>query len=597
MELIEFLDKLRQDIKDQFQSQLTGDPFNAPYEEAIFVKTMVEHMAEVGMTYDSPQFLNYKAKIGNANIRVSAYSFSEDNEELDVFVSLYQEVSEITPLNNTEITKSLQNCYKFLTLAATGKLEGKLPANSDVLRFSEIIKQKFYRLDQIRIYLITDCVAKNREFKPKEHDGKTIKLEVMDLERLFNHWQSGKPRDELIVNFTQAWNEPLPCVWVPGQATDYDYAMTAIPGDVLRYLYERYGARILEANVRSFLNQTGKVNKGIRDTLRSNPEHFMAYNNGIVIVADEISIEAGSTGIPGIGMLKGMQIVNGGQTTASIFFTKKKFKDTDLTNVRVPAKIIVLNKANDNDEQELVANIAKYANSQNAVSQSDLAANSPFHLALEKLSNSTYLEDGMSRWFYERSRGSYNVMLEREGKTPAGIKKLKRLIPPAQKITKTDMVKYVMTWDMKPDWVSKGGQTAFSEFMKDYSPKQGESLKEPDQTNYKEMIAKAILFKETTKLTRPLFNGYWANINTYTLACLSKHYGQNIDLQMIWKNQASSEGLKSLIKKYAEQVNFYLLKTGGNKNIAQWAKQSDCKETILSSVKKVTNTGFIPELS
>ena len=92
---------------------------------------------------------------------------------------------------------------------------------------------------------------------------------------------------------------------------DYDYALTAIPGEALRFLYEKYGARLLEANVRSFLSVTGKVNRGIRHTLKDDPQRFMAYNNGIVLVTDEMVPGKTSEGGPGILGLKGVQIVNG----------------------------------------------------------------------------------------------------------------------------------------------------------------------------------------------------------------------------------------------------------------------------------------------
>jgi hypothetical protein len=157
-------------------------------------------------------------------------------------------------------------------------------------------------------------------------------------------------------------------VFVPGESDDYDYAMTAVPGEALRLLYEKFGARLLEANVRSFLSVKGKgVNAGIQATLRSAPERFMAYNNGIVLVADEMRLDAAGDGSPGIAWLKGMQIVNGGQTTASIYFTKKKEPIVDLGRVRVPAKIVVLKKGDAADEETLVADISRYANSQNAV--------------------------------------------------------------------------------------------------------------------------------------------------------------------------------------------------------------------------------------
>src|SRR5262249_53012806 len=140
-----------------------------------------------------------------------------------------------------------------------------------------------------------------------------------DIERLHRHWSEGKPRDEIVVNFEEVSGTALPCVYVPGEESGYDYALTVMPGAALFFVYEKFGARLLEANVRSFLSASGKVNQGIRNTLRDDPERFMAYNNGIVIIADEIRLGQTSDGSPGIAWLKGMQVVNGGQTTASIY--------------------------------------------------------------------------------------------------------------------------------------------------------------------------------------------------------------------------------------------------------------------------------------
>ena len=179
-------------------------------------------------------------------------------------------------------------------------------------------------LDQIRIYVLTDRRARTKNFKAREIQGKTVKLEVMDIERLHRHWSEGKPRDEIVVNFEEICGSALPCVYVPGDMADYDYALTVMPGEALRFVYDKYGERLLEANVRSFLSVTGKINRGIRDTLRSAPEQFMAYNNGIVLIADELRLSRTPDGSPGILWLKGMQIVNGGQTTASLYFTKRQ---------------------------------------------------------------------------------------------------------------------------------------------------------------------------------------------------------------------------------------------------------------------------------
>src|SRR5207244_4007116 len=207
---------------------------------------------------------------------------------------------------------------------ATGRLASSMDQSNDAYTLTITIQECYSNLDQIRVYVLTDRQAKAKNFKQREVSGKTVKLEVMDIERLHRHWSEGKPRDELVVNFEEVTGSALPCIFIPGEVAEYDYAMTAIPGEALRFVYDKYGARLLEANVRSFLSATGKVNKGIRDTLKDTPERFMAYNNGIVIVADEIQLGQTSDGGPGLLWLKGMQIVNGGQTTASIYFTKKK---------------------------------------------------------------------------------------------------------------------------------------------------------------------------------------------------------------------------------------------------------------------------------
>jgi hypothetical protein len=246
-----------------------------------------------------------------------------------------------------------------------------------------------------------------------------------------------------VVNFEEICCSALLCVYVSGDMADYDYALTVMSGETLRFVYDKYGERLLEVNVRSFLSVTGKINRGIRDTLRSALERFMAYNNGIVLVADELHLGRALDGSPGILWLKGMQIVNGRQTTASIYFTKRRYPEVDLRKVRVLAKIIVLKAQDSSNEEGLIADISKYANSQNAVRQSDLSPNKPFYVELAKLSLSTYCPDGVGCWFYERAAGSYKVMLNRAGSTPARLRQIREAIPNARKITKTDLAKYL----------------------------------------------------------------------------------------------------------------------------------------------------------
>jgi hypothetical protein len=419
----------------------------------------------------------------------------------------------------------------------------------------------------------------------------------MDIERLYRHLSEGKPRDELVVNFNEVCGGALPCVYVPGELTDYDYALTVIPGEALRFIYEKYGARLLEANVRSFLSVTGKVNKGIRDTLRDDPERFMAYNNGIVLVADEAHLGKTADGGPGILWLKGMQIVNGGQTTASIYFTKKRLPEIDLRYVRVPAKVIILHSQDSLKEEVLISEISKYANSQNAVKQSDLSANNPFHVEMEKLALSTYCPDGVGRWFYERAAGSYITMLAREGSTPARLKRLKEVvIPPSRKITKTDLAKYVNAWDCKPNLVSLGSQKNFERFMDELLTPVGQPLATlPNLADYKEAIAKAIFFKKTHSLIRPMFPAFQGNVVTYLVALFADRVSGRINLEKIWMSQDISIALKRQLKTWAPEVYAVLQRSSNGKMISEWAKKTECWDAVRSATYSAI-ADEIPEL-
>jgi len=588
MDLSEFLRETQSAVKAQMRD-------GALYEELVFCGIVMEHMSDIGMTFE-PVECHFEGKVGNANLRLSGYSISEESDQLDLFVSLYANAEEPTAIPDAETKTAVEQCLRFLTLCAEGRMAPRLDPSSDVRSLAETLQAIYDDLEQIRVYVITDRVAKSKSFKTRDIGGKAVRLEVMDIQRLHRHWSEGKPRDELIVDFKLVCGGPLPCVYVPGES-DYDYALTAIPAEALRLLYEQFGARLLEANVRSFLSVKGKgVNAGIQNTLRIAPERFMAYNNGIVIVADKMELDkAGGEGSTGILWLKGLQIVNGGQTTASIYFTKKKFPETDLSRVRVPAKIIVMRDDDSAKEEALVSDISRYANSQNAVRQSDLSANKPFHVEIEKLSRSVFCPDGVGQWFYERAAGSYNTLLTREGTTPARLKALKEAIPAARRITKTDLAKYITAWDKKPDIVSLGSQKNFDRFMAGLTPADGQEATLPTAAEYKAMIAKAKIYRDAQKLLRPMFQAFQANVVAYTVSLLSEKLGHRIDLQRVWNKQAASPELLGQIAVWAKEVNDVLHASAGGKMVSEWAKRPECKDAVMGASYSVAAAN-IPEV-
>lgn len=571
MTLDEFLAQTNRDVRAQAAEMTSVD--SRLRTETAFTDVVMQHMAEIGMTFE-PQLLNFERRIGNATLRLSGFSISDDAEQLDLFVSLYDGVDDVQTIPDSDVKAAAEQCLRLLARTVEGRLAETTETSDPAYEFIVTVGDCYSSLEQIRVYILTDRVAKSKTFRPREIAGRSVRLEVVDIERLFRHWSEGKPRDELVVNFEEICGGPLPCVYVPGEHEDYDYALTAIPGAALRLVYERYGARLLEANVRSFLSQTGKVNRGMRDTLRDAPERFMAYNNGIVIVADDAALARAADGSVGIASLSGMQIVNGGQTTASIYFTQRRERNIDLSRVRVPAKIIVMRVHDGEAEEALISDISRFANTQNAVRISDLSANKPYHIELEKLALSTYLPDGVGRWFYERAAGSYNVLLAREGGTPARLRALKEAIPTSRKITKTDVAKYVGAWAGSPQQVSLGSQKNFERFMAKLGAEDAEEL---DVARYKGIIAQVLVFKAIQKVVKAGgYMSFQANITAYTVAALSRLTGERISLAAIWQRQGLSPELLEYAGVLARTVDEGLRRSAGARMISEWAKKDEC---------------------
>lgn len=591
MQLEEFLRQTLAETNAQIGEKL-GASGGYKYAESVFAEVVMQHLADIGMTYD-PVVLHYSAKLGKTTVKLSGYALSEDGDQLDLFVSVYQGAETVQSISDSETKQAAEQCVHFVAKCADGSLANSIDETDDAYGFVLTVQESYEKLEQIRVFVLTDRLSKSKSFKAREVKGKSIKLEVMDIERLHRHWSEGKPRDELVVSFEEAAGAPLPCVYVSGK--DYDYALTAIPGEALRFVYEKFGARLLEANVRSFLSTTGKVNRGIRDTLLNSPDLFMAYNNGIVVVADEVRMGRTEDGGPGIVYMRGMQIVNGGQTTASIYFGKRKTPAIDLGPVRVPAKIIVLKKNGVEDEEALIADISKFANTQNSVKQSDLSANKPFHVELEKLSVTTYCPDGVGRWFYERAAGGYNTMLAREATTPAKLKHLREVIvPPSRKVTKTDLAKVMNAWHQLPHLVSLGAQKNFERYM-DSIDADGLATPALDAATYKNMIAKAIIFRRVTSMVRPMFQAFQANVAAYLIATVAHLIGDRLNLDRIWASQDISPQMRTQLEVWAKQVNAVLHASAGQKMISEWAKRSECWDAVRAETFAPVDPA-IPEL-
>jgi len=301
---------------------------------------------------------------------------------------------------------------------------------------------------------------------------------------------------------------------------------------------------------------------------------FLAYNNGIVATVDDLDVGKGIEGNLEIRSLKGLQIVNGGQTTASLHRARRK-ESLNLEHVSVPVKIIKVGGA---DLSEMVSSISRAANRQNTVQLADFSSNDPFHQHIEQLANTTWLDDGKGRWFYERARGSYIAAEQKAAYRKSDEKSFRQQTPKNRRISKLDVARYLSAWSGLPDKVCLGGQKNFQYFVQRLKD---EPLQQPDQTWFKHLIAKAILYRAAEKKIKSMkFPAYGAQITSYVVAGISHRSGGRVDFEGLWSRQNISPELEHLIGDWAIRLNEILRETAGQKNPSEWFKKSDCWKSV-----------------
>jgi hypothetical protein len=599
MNLEEFHRNFRSDLRAIVAERVEADEGPFPAEELVFAEMVMDHVAEAGIC-EPATVCHWNGRVGNAKLRITGYALSSDETALDLFVTHYFGTEELNELGEADAKATAKEGVRFLLGAASGKLDTKIDPTHPVRDLVATIRSRWDDIDRLRVFVVTDGQTRTKRFSNQEAHGRMVAAEAMDMERLFRHTE-GKPRDELALSFVQLIGRPLPCVHVPDPDADYEYALAAIPGQLIRDLYLRFGTRLLEANVRTFLGAKRTVNKGIVETLRREPEHFLAFNNGLVLVCDEAVFERSEDGNLGLSFLKGLQIVNGGQTTSTIYFASRDDRTIDLSHVMVPAKIIILKGSQDEARERLIGNVSRYANSQNAVKMSDLSANRPFHVQLEKLANETWCPDGATRWFYERAAGSYNVMLLKEGNTPAKRRKLQEMIGPRRKLTKNDVAKYHEAWRGRASSAALGGEKNFAAFMAALDDDSRIVPTPLDARWYRALIAKVILFKTIesmikTKNAKEIFRQGYVNIATYVVATVSDRLGDELDLEQVWMRQGISDGLRELLWEWAVIVNSEFNRIAPGQQFSEVAKRPDTWASVRSAEFPAPR-GLVPELS
>lgn len=560
--------------------------------EDFLTSIILEYLEEAGEVSD-PIMCPFRSY----GLQLNAYSFSEDYSSLYIFVCIYSDSDSPKAVSQNEVDSAIKRAIQ-LYQKAVNDLYTSFEKDKDAYEFAITVNQQKENIRSVRVCALTNGLVKPIPFKSITIGNADVLFAIWDIDRLYRCVSSGKMRETIEIDFLEQFGVTIPCI-ENSTSSKYSVYLAIISGELLAALYDEHRDRLLEKNVRSFLQVKGAVNKGIRDTLRDEPDMFLAYNNGISVTAESVEIVRDENGKPSIRRIRDMQIVNGGQTTASIFNTHKDKKiNADLSKVFVQMKISVITSPSDMDE--IVPRISAFANTQNKVQVADFSANDPFHRKIEELSRTIWApaQGGMKpvNWFYERARGQYADMLSRET-TTLRRKQFKEMHPV---FTKTDLAKYENTWDQLPYYVSEGAQKNFKRFTIRLSERKRYV---PTKIYYQNLIAKAILFRRTEKLVQQQqFGGYRANIVTYTIAFLSYKTAQRINLEKIWKEQSLSPALEQEIVTVSKIVHDIIIDAPGGANIGEWCKKEKCwaaiKETsftISSELEtELVETGYTP---
>lgn len=558
------------------QETLAGAEANSTYQLEAFMDAVSNELIETGFV-EGFEHCPYRPTRG---VRVDGYWFNDEGV-LDIFVADFECRRELETLTRTEVDAAFKRVSNFFEASLQGKLEPDVTTPEYGL--VRQIADRRAMLRQVNFFLASERMLSDRfqAIPDGEVSGIRATYHIWDMARFQRQRSSRGHKEPLNIDFVELFGDGINCLPANLGSNTYPSYLIVMPAPVLTALYERYSARLLEQNVRTFLQARAQVNKGIRATILNEPQMFFAYNNGITATAQQVETRITSGGLQ-IVYITDLQIVNGGQTTGSLFHTQRRDK-ADISGIFVQMKLSVI----DSEQSEMVVpRISEYANTQNRVNAADFFSNHPFHVRMAEFSRRIWApaQQGAQRetkWFYERARGQY---IDAQSKLTAGEqKRFKAEYPKSQMFTKTDLAKFENVFDDHPKWVNLGGQKNFARYALRIGKEWEKSSDGFNELYFRRAIARGILFRATERLVseQPWYNGgYRANIVAYTLAMLgevTRLRRTTANYQKIWTAQAVDDVLLRALGTIAAAVNEDIIHPPqGISNISEWCKKEGC---------------------
>lgn len=538
--------------------------------------------------------LYYFGKTGRRNryMQIDGYCFDEIEKSMTLFIYDFEDSLTPSTLINTQIDTLYKRLLNFLDEVCNGDISDYCDESDTVIELADYLKSRInaeessdQEILKIKFYIITNkrLSAQVKKLKKGDFNGRPVELNIWHIERFYEIKKSHE-NETIFIDFQNDFNaQGVPCIKGDiGEDLEYEAYIAIIPGKLLADIYIEYGSRVLEGNIRAFLGSAKAVNNGIKKTIINEPSKFFTYNNGIAATASKIEV-SNTSGQLLITKIENLQIINGGQTTASLAEAVLKKQNPTLNGIFVPMKLTVIEDRDTVNEDgvrfydSMVEKIAKYANKQNATKEADFFSNSPYHVLMEQMSKK-YLAPPVNGnvnptgWYYERAQKKYEQ--EQIKMTPAEKKRFAAKYPTKQKIKKDEWAKYLYTIEQKPDLVSKGA----SKLMKIFGPEINEKYKKNrDDFNefyFKKGVVAAIIFKTVDSYLDKLkripgawykVGGYKLNIVPYSIAkimsCIPEGY--SLDWMRIWKNQCLYDEFMREIEIVTEITNKFICDSNG----------------------------------
>lgn len=614
MEIQEYL-KYRVDLLNESKDD---DGF---INESNFINNIIPSMLDAKLI-DTEDFTEtyYSTEIDGSLIKINGYIINDSGERLQLFILNDESIS----LDSKDLEISLKEYYEGIFKKAvnfTNKaIKGHLNDIQDIGAINALINQMSSSLgadqfDVVEIFLVSATATVNNSgsiIQPKRIDFKDEKIKIkytknresvekeillmkrlIDLNFLYSVLISQGNREALTINFEEQFDFKIEAIKAADE-TNFESYLCVLPATILAELYKRFSSRLLEKNVRSFLQFRG-VNLGMRKTLTKDPEKFIAFNNGLTITASNKEIETIKDKVY-IKSLSDFQIVNGGQTTASIYFSQKD--GIDVSKVKVMAKINVAKNVSEEDLNDLISSISEFSNSQSKVTTVDLRSRNPQLNKIKALSESIITPSGR-KWFFEKSKGEFNTKLRIAGQS--GKNRIEKEYPKEYRFTKEQLGKYYSSWGDEPYKVKKGGEAIFRKFLEDISSEENERKLNIDRNFYELLISRIILFKSLEEIHGARNNAIGqlrSAVVPYTMSILfSKTEGdkKNIntfDLAKLWANEGLEDDLKIYLKKLMILVNDLIKKYAKSDDLGEYSKKKEMWDDISNSheIKEFLNT-------